>query len=211
MSNPYVVLGVRPSATKAQIKAAYRKRAKRFHPDHATGAVDPEKLAQKMAELNSAYEVLTAPKPRDNGEPAPPPRPANVTTYLRLLKESERLVLEREAKAVERRMKRERLFDRLKSPFGAPLVQREPITLTAIRIDTDGLQLNFDRKPSQEHILLLLPQLTYQPEHGSVRIATDTVKTIATSDAGDDKAVLVEDATPFVAGFDGPVRLQFEV
>lgn len=56
MPNPYVTLGVRPTATAEDIKAAYRKRARRFHPDQSSGDAN---AAAKMAELNAAYDRLT--------------------------------------------------------------------------------------------------------------------------------------------------------
>jgi DnaJ-class molecular chaperone len=55
MRDPYEVLGVQRSADAAAIKGAYRKLAKKLHPD--ANAKDP-KAAQRFAELNSAYEIL---------------------------------------------------------------------------------------------------------------------------------------------------------
>jgi DnaJ-class molecular chaperone len=55
MRNPYDVLGVSKSAGEAEIKKAFRKLAKQYHPDR--NASDP-KAKEKFAEANSAYEIL---------------------------------------------------------------------------------------------------------------------------------------------------------
>jgi DnaJ-class molecular chaperone len=55
MRDPYEVLGVKKSADAAAIKSAYRKLAKKLHPD--ANKNDP-KAAQRFAEINSAYEIL---------------------------------------------------------------------------------------------------------------------------------------------------------
>ncbi len=55
MRDPYDVLGVQRSADAATIKGAFRKLAKKHHPD--ANKSDP-KAAQRFAELNSAYEIL---------------------------------------------------------------------------------------------------------------------------------------------------------
>jgi len=55
MRDPYEVLGVPRTADAGAIKSAYRKLAKKLHPD--ANKNDP-KMAQRFAELNSAYEIL---------------------------------------------------------------------------------------------------------------------------------------------------------
>ncbi|MBB4040250.1 DnaJ-class molecular chaperone [Microvirga flocculans] len=55
MRNPYDVLGVSRSATEAEIKKAFRKLAKTYHPD--SNKSDP-KAKDKFAEANAAYEIL---------------------------------------------------------------------------------------------------------------------------------------------------------
>jgi DnaJ-class molecular chaperone len=68
MRDPYEVLGVKKNADAAAIKGAYRKLAKKLHPD--ANKTDP-KAAQRFAELNSAYEILSAEDKRkafDRGE-----------------------------------------------------------------------------------------------------------------------------------------------
>src|ERR1700748_969670 len=55
MRDPYEVLGVPRSANAAAIKSAFRKLAKKHHPD--SNKNDP-KAAERFAELNSANEIL---------------------------------------------------------------------------------------------------------------------------------------------------------
>jgi DnaJ-class molecular chaperone len=55
MRNPYEVLGVQPQTSADEIKKAFRKQAKRLHPD--ANKNDP-KAAVKFAELNAAYEIV---------------------------------------------------------------------------------------------------------------------------------------------------------
>jgi DnaJ-class molecular chaperone len=68
MRDPYQVLGVARSASEAEIKKAYRRRAKDLHPDRNR---DDAKAQDRFAELNSAYEILgdeTKRKQFDRGE-----------------------------------------------------------------------------------------------------------------------------------------------
>ena len=55
MRDPYDVLGVAKGASAAEIKNAFRKQAKRLHPD--ANKHDP-RAAARFAELNAAYEIL---------------------------------------------------------------------------------------------------------------------------------------------------------
>jgi len=57
----YAILGVRRDATPDEIKRAYRKLARQYHPD-----VNPDPSAQeRFKEINTAYEVLSDPKKRE--------------------------------------------------------------------------------------------------------------------------------------------------
>ena len=55
MRDPYDILGVTKSTTPASIKSAYRRLAKKLHPD---ANKQDQKAATKFAELNAAYEIL---------------------------------------------------------------------------------------------------------------------------------------------------------
>jgi DnaJ-class molecular chaperone len=55
MRDPYEVLGVTRSASAADVKSAFRKLAKKLHPD--ANKHDP-KAASHFAELNAAYEIV---------------------------------------------------------------------------------------------------------------------------------------------------------
>src|ERR1700731_3414371 len=55
MRDPYEVLGVTRSASAADIKSAFRRLAKKLHPD--ANKHDP-KAASRFAEINAAYEIV---------------------------------------------------------------------------------------------------------------------------------------------------------
>ena len=67
MRDPYTVLGIQKAASSADIKKAFRKLAKKYHPDQST---EP-KAKDKFAEIGAAYEILGDEKKRgafDRGE-----------------------------------------------------------------------------------------------------------------------------------------------
>ncbi len=66
--NPYEALGVKPAATAEEIQAAYRKLAKKLHPDLNPGNREAE---EKFKQIGSAYGLLSDPEKRakfDRGE-----------------------------------------------------------------------------------------------------------------------------------------------
>jgi DnaJ-class molecular chaperone len=81
MEDPYKILGVPTDATEEAIRAAYRKLAKRHHPDLNPGK--PE-AAERVKTINAANDILSDPEKRgryDRGEidaegrEKPPERP----------------------------------------------------------------------------------------------------------------------------------------
>lgn len=59
MQDPYKVLGVSPDATDDEIKQAYRRLAKQYHPDRNPGDAE---AAKKMQQINAAYEQIKNPE-----------------------------------------------------------------------------------------------------------------------------------------------------
>ena len=59
IDDPYKVLGVSPDASDEDIKRAYRRLAKKYHPDLNPG---DKEAARRMQEVNAAYEQIKNPE-----------------------------------------------------------------------------------------------------------------------------------------------------
>ena len=59
IDDPYKVLGVSPDASDEEIKQAYRRLAKQYHPDRNPG---DQEAAKKMQRINAAYEQIKNPQ-----------------------------------------------------------------------------------------------------------------------------------------------------
>jgi hypothetical protein len=58
MNNPYEVLGVSENASDEEIKKAYRKLAKQYHPDNYVDNPLKDLAAEKMKSINDAYDSI---------------------------------------------------------------------------------------------------------------------------------------------------------
>ena len=59
MKDPYEVLGIDRSADDDEVKAAYRRLARKYHPDNYTDDNPLKELAEdKMQEINAAYDAI---------------------------------------------------------------------------------------------------------------------------------------------------------
>lgn len=53
--NPYIVLGLSPAASDAEIRAAFRKLAKQYHPDRNP---DDKRSEEKFKEISGAFDIV---------------------------------------------------------------------------------------------------------------------------------------------------------
>ena len=58
MNDPYKILGVSPTATDDEVKAAYRALARKYHPDKYRDSDLAEMAGEKMKEINAAYDEV---------------------------------------------------------------------------------------------------------------------------------------------------------
>jgi len=67
----YDLLQVTPNASEKEMRAAWRRLARRYHPDLAK--TNPEEAARRMSEINAAYDTVAHHIARQNAGAAPKP------------------------------------------------------------------------------------------------------------------------------------------
>ena len=55
LNDHYKTLNIKPTADKQEIKAAYRRLVRKYHPDVSTD----ENAEDKIKKINEAYEILS--------------------------------------------------------------------------------------------------------------------------------------------------------
>ena len=72
MTDPYKILGVTPSSSDEEVKAAYRELAKKYHPDNYNNSPLSDLASDKMKETNEAYDQIMDARrgaPGQSGQP----------------------------------------------------------------------------------------------------------------------------------------------
>lgn len=78
--DPYKTLGVQPGVSEEELTKAYRKLAKKYHPDINPGS---EHAAEMMSRINTAYEFIKKQESPQNNSAENAARMSAVKTYLR--------------------------------------------------------------------------------------------------------------------------------
>ena len=66
MSDPYSILGVPQNATDEEVKKAYRDLARKYHPDAYADNPLSDLAAEKMQEINAAYDKIMEERKSDS-------------------------------------------------------------------------------------------------------------------------------------------------
>lgn len=82
MKDPYVVLGVSRSASKDEVKKAYRTLARKYHPDTNQGDVKAE---ERFKEIQAAYEAISSGSAGKGARTAKTTKPAGTVNFEDLL------------------------------------------------------------------------------------------------------------------------------
>ncbi len=104
----YMILGVPPIASLSQIKQAYKRLSKKYHPDVAKDKQEAERM---MKLLNEAYEVLSNPKKRQSYDKLP------IFNFKGLPKRYQAIKLQSKPVGRSRTPRAPSVFERILNPF----------------------------------------------------------------------------------------------
>lgn len=99
--NPYEILGIKPNATQAEIKSAYRALIKQYHPDQYGDNPLRELAEVKMREINGAYDTLTKGNQNTNSNYSGSYNASSSASEINALNEVRRLIQGRQFVAAE--------------------------------------------------------------------------------------------------------------
>lgn len=104
-ADPFQTLGIDPSASEVELRAAYRKAVQRTHPDHNNGSADAarrfEEVQEAYAEIRRRRAAGAGPSPRRSAPPPPTggtTRPADPDLEARLARMESELKAARDAR-----------------------------------------------------------------------------------------------------------------
>lgn len=172
--DPYRVLEIQPSATQDEVKQAYRRLAKRFHPDSHQTVASHERIAQ----INAAYEVLGDPQQRrgyDRSRTAPRQRPPrgqqrpsrmarDVDAHLQRWLQQVYSPVNRQLGQIIRQLKPE-IAQLAADPFDDQLMEDFQAYLEDCRESIETAQLAFQSMPNPAHIASIAAHLYYCLSH----------------------------------------------
>lgn len=78
INHAYEILGLTPGASQGQVKQAYRRLVKIWHPDRFSDSQQKQEAEAKIKEINVAYNKLKS--EQLNTESVPSPTPTNTST-----------------------------------------------------------------------------------------------------------------------------------
>ncbi|BAY37972.1 heat shock protein DnaJ-like protein [Nostoc sp. NIES-2111] len=84
INHAYEILGLKPGASQVEVKQAYRKLVKTWHPDRFVDQQQKHQAEAKIKQINAAYNTVKSVTPtveKSPSSPPPPPRkqPAKVS------------------------------------------------------------------------------------------------------------------------------------
>ena len=75
IDHAYEILGLKAGASQVEVKQAYRKLVKIWHPDRFVDAKQKQQAEAKIKQINAAYNTVKAVIPHVEKSSSPPPRP----------------------------------------------------------------------------------------------------------------------------------------
>ncbi|MEJ1937833.1 DnaJ domain-containing protein, partial [Nostoc sp. NIES-2111] len=75
INHAYEILGLKPGASQVEVKQAYRKLVKTWHPDRFVDQQQKQQAEAKIKQINAAYNTVKSVTPTVEKSPSSPPPP----------------------------------------------------------------------------------------------------------------------------------------